>query len=52
MVENKKPLISTPLPDFLKPVFEAYAHSGIHMVLEKIENDVIFIKMDRRFCGG
>jgi len=49
---NLQPLISTPLPDFLKPIFDAYAKSGIQMSLNRVEGDVIFLNVNKKQCGG
>lgn len=49
---KKEPLIDMPLEDFLKPIFIAYAKSGIHMSFNRIENDTLYLNINKRACGG
>lgn len=47
---ERKPKIDTPLPDFLVPVFRAYAKGGANMTLEAVEEGVVYIAIHG--CGG
>lgn len=47
-MEEKK---STPIEEFLRNIFLAYERNGIHMSLNKIEGNIVYLNIDKR-CGG
>jgi hypothetical protein len=42
---------STPIEEFLKNILLAYERNGIRMSLNKIENNIVYLNIDKR-CGG
>jgi hypothetical protein len=41
-----------PIEEFLKPVFVAYQKNGITMSFNRVENNILYINIDKRMCVG
>lgn len=52
MTNRPRPFTNLPLEKFLQPIFAAYTRSGVAMSLNKIENRVVFINIDKKTCSG
>jgi hypothetical protein len=47
---NQLPVI--PIEQFLQPVFTAYQRNGIVMSFNKMENNILYININKGMCGG
>jgi len=51
MNPNNRPRISTPLPEFLRPILTAQSKAGLKLTFSKVEGNVIFINMSGKTSG-
>lgn len=51
-MQARQPVINTPIEQFLKPTFDTWARCGIKMSVNRIENGVLYLNVNKRACGG
>jgi len=49
---SRQPAFSMPIEEFLKPIFVAYERNGIKISLSKVENNIVYISVDKKICAG
>lgn len=49
---EQKPIINTPIDQFIKPMLDTWAKCKIRITFNRVEKGILYLNVDKRVCMG